>query len=243
VTARPQAAAPAAAMVLAAGLGTRMRDLTAERPKPLIEVAGKALIDHSLDRLAAVGVSRVVVNTYYRAEQIERHLAARAEPEIIVLRERELLDTGGGVAAALPHFAGAPFFVLNSDVVLLDGPQTALRRLARAWDDARMDALLLAHLTPRAIGYSGRGDYFMDQWGRLRRRRGNQVAPYLFAGVQILHPRLFEDCPRPPFSLNLLYDRAEAAGRLWGAVHDGSWMHVGTPEGRDEAERILRMPV
>ena len=228
---------PSTAMVLAAGLGLRMRPLTLERPKPLVELQGRTLLDRALDRLAATGVKRTVVNTHYLAEMIERHLAGREG--IVLSPEEDRLETGGGVARALPHLGEEPFFVINSDAVWRDGPVPALARLAAAWDAARMDVLLMLQPVGRAEGYSGPGDYYCAADGALRRRDEDETAPFLFAGVQILHPRIFRDLPEGPFSLNLLYDRAQDAGRLYGLQHDAEWFHVGTPEDLARTEAAL----
>ena len=230
-------AVPRCAMVLAAGLGLRLRPLTETRPKPLIEVTGRALLDHTLDRLAAAGVRHVVANLHYKGEMIRRHLAARREPEVSFSDESEaLLETGGGVARALEKLGAEPFLVVNGDVLWQDGVQNTLSLLARRWDEGAMDALLLVQPTVGAIGYEGRGDYFMDPLGGLRRRREGEVTPFLFAGIQILHPRLFDGGPQGSFSLNLLYDRAEQAGRLYGHRHEGLWAHIGAPHSVAEAE-------
>jgi len=228
---------PGRAMVLGAGLGKRMRPLTLTRPKPLIPVAGQALLDRALDRLAAVGVGQAVVNTHYLAEQIAAHLAGRQAPRISLRHEKTLLDTGGGVANALDELGTDPFYVVNSDALWQDRAVPALVRLADTWQDD-MDALLLLVAREDAIGHGGAGDYERDGSGRLRRRRGDH-ATYVFAGVQILHPRLFAGARIEPFSLRLLYDKAEEAGRLFGLVHDGDWYHVGTPESLELAERRL----
>ncbi len=235
----PQEAPPTRGMVLAAGRGERMRPLTDSLPKPLIEVRGRAMLDRALDRLAAAGVARAVVNSHHLADKIEAHLAGRARPEIVLSREVELLDTGGGVRAALGSLGEAPFYVLNGDVVWLDGTTPALGRLAAAWDDTRMDALLLVHAAAFAFGYEGAGDFLMDPAGLLRRRGERQLAPFVFTGVQILHPRLFEGAPEGRFSLNRLYDKAGAAGRLWGLRHDGEWFHIGTPDALQGVEGAL----
>jgi MurNAc alpha-1-phosphate uridylyltransferase len=227
------------AMVLAAGRGERMRPLTDTVPKPMIEVRGRTMIDRVLDRLAATGVTKAVVNLYHLGGQIERHLAARDGPNVLFSHETELLDTGGGVAKALPQLGARPFFALNGDVVWLDGGTPALDRLAAAWDDGAMDILLLLHPTAYAYGYDGLGDFFMSPLGALRRRRDREVAPFIFTGIQVLHPRIFRDVPAGAFSLNLLYDRAAEAGRLWGLRHDGEWFHVGTPEALGEVENAL----
>jgi MurNAc alpha-1-phosphate uridylyltransferase len=221
-------------MVLAAGLGTRMQSLTDDRPKPLIRIAGQTLIDRVLGHLTAAGATRIVVNTHYKGEMIAGHLADR--DDIVLSPEPDLLETGGGVRNALPHLGENAFFVVNSDAVWLDGPTPALRRMARAWNSAEMDALLLLQRMVTVRGVAGRGDYFLDSEGYAARRQEGAIAPFLFAGVQILHPRLFRNAPDGVFSLNLLYDRAEQAGRLHGLVHDGEWYHVGTPEQRERAE-------
>ena len=230
-------------MVLAAGLGKRMRPLTETVPKPLIEVGGQTMLDRALDRLAAFGIAEVAVNSHYLGERIESHLAARPGPRTTVSREKILLDTGGGVVNALDRLGDLPFFVINADIAWLDGPTPALERLAQGWDDTAMDALMLMHRCVAAHGYDGRGDYFMDADGALHRRAARDVSPYVFTGVQILHPRLFEDAPKGPFSLNLLYDRAQSAERLFGIVHDGEWFHVGTPAALKTADdRLLGRP-
>lgn len=233
---------PHTAMVLAAGLGKRMRPLTDKLPKPLVPVAGRTLLDRVLDRLEATGIERVVINLHYFREIMEAHLAGRRSPRIELSPEADLLETGGGVKNALPRLGSEPFYVTNADVLWLDGTSPALQRLARAWNDEAMDALLLLHPTVTATGYDGVGDYFADPLGRLRRRRGNELAPFIFAGVQIIHPRLFANAPDGAFSLNRLYDRAEEVGRLWGLRHDGLWFHVGTPQGLAETEVLLADP-
>jgi len=217
-------------MVLAAGLGTRLRPITDTIPKPLVEINGRSLIDHALDRLASAGVERVVVNIHYKAAMIAAHLARRGRPRIQLSHETELLDTGGGVARVLP-LLGEAFFVVNSDVFWFDGEAPALLGLAAGFDPAATDAVLLLQRTATAVGYDGNGDYFLDVSGNPRRRREGEVAPYLFAGIQLLHRRLFDEVPGPVFSLVRLFDHAEAAGRLAAIVHDGEWYHVGTPEG------------
>lgn len=226
--------------MLAAGIGRRMRPLSATVPKPLIEVSGRALIDHGLDRLVAAGVETAVVNVHYLPTLVEAHLARRRQPEIIISDEREqLLDTGGGIANALPLLGDAPFFLLNSDSFWIEGARPNLHWLAATWDDATMDALLLLAPTVRAIGYNGAGDFRMDPAGRLHRRAERVVAPFAYAGVAILHPRLFDNCPEGPFSLNLLFDQAIETGRLHGVRMDGLWIHVGTPEAIAEAETTV----
>ncbi|MFL2687343.1 MAG: nucleotidyltransferase family protein [Alphaproteobacteria bacterium] len=216
------------AIVLAAGLGTRMQPITNNLPKPLVQVLRRPLIDYSLERLKSAGVSQVVVNTHYLSEQIEAHLADRRE--IRVSHEVQRLETGGGVANALHLLGKRAFFVLNSDALWIDGPTPALDRLAAAWNEKKMDALLLLQPTSRLIHYSGIGDFHLSPDNQAYRRTENQVAAFIFAGVQILHPRLFARAPGGPFSLNILYDKAEESGRLFAIVHDGDWYHVGTPE-------------
>ena len=222
--------APKTAMILAAGRGTRMRPVSDTVPKPLLEIEGRTLLDHAIDRLALVGVERIVVNAHYKAELIAAHLAGRAEPRIEISREEEPLETGGGVLRAR-SWLGETFFVVNADVFWLDSRDYALARLAGAFDPASMDAVMLLQRTVTAVGYDGRGDYFLDRLGTPRRRREREVAPYLFAGIQLLHRRAFDGIAKTKFSLNLVYDRAERAGRLHAIVHDGEWFHVGTPDG------------
>ena len=217
-------------MVLAAGRGERLRPLTDSLPKPLVEIRGRSMLEQGLDRLEFAGVERAVVNLHHLGHLIEARLAGRARPEIVYSREPDLLDTGGGVRAALDHLGADPFFVLNGDFVWLDGLRPALVRLAEAWDEARMDALLLLHPAAFAYGYEGRGDFFMDPLGQARRRGEREVAPFVFAGIQILRPKLFDGTPEGAFSLNLVYDKALAAERLWALRHDGEWYHVGTPD-------------
>lgn len=225
-------------MVLAAGLGTRMGALRQRLPKPLVEVAGRSLLDRVLDRFAAAGVTEAVVNIHYKGEMIAEHLGGRSAPRIETSPEAELLETGGGVANALDRLGPGPFFVANADALWTDGPVPTLARLAAAWDDARMDALLLLY-PATAPGYGRQGDYFLEASGRARRRRQEAKAPLLFAGVQVLHPRLFAGEPVAKYSLVRLYDKAEAAGRLYGIEHDGGWFHVGTPESIAETEARL----
>jgi MurNAc alpha-1-phosphate uridylyltransferase len=238
----PAARVPATAMVMAAGLGKRMRPLTATRPKPLIEVAGRSLIDHVLDRLKAAGVAKAVVNVHYLAGSLEAHLSNRVQGiEIAISDEREaLLETGGGVTHALPLIDADPFLVINADNFWIDGPVDTLRLLASGWDEARMDALLLVVPHARANCHSGRGDFHMDAAGALRRRKPHGVAPFVYTGIQILSKRLFEgEIPDGPFSTNILWDRAIAAGRCFGAVHQGLWFDIGRPENIARTEAIL----
>ena len=226
------AAPPSHAMVLAAGLGRRMRPLTDAMPKPMVPVAGRALIDRVLDRLRAAGVGHAVVNLHHRADQLQAHLAGRAAPPVIAFSDEraELLDTGGGCAHALPLLGPGPFYAINSDALWQDGEDDTLLRLAACWDPARMDALLLLVRREAALAFDGPGDFLADESGRLARRGARPAAPYVFGGVQILAPALFGGAPSGPFSLNAVYDRALAGGRLFGLVHDGLWVHVGTPE-------------
>jgi N-acetyl-alpha-D-muramate 1-phosphate uridylyltransferase len=222
--------APRSGMVLAAGLGKRLRPVTKTIPKPLVEINGRTLLDHAIDRLACIGVERVVVNTHYKAAKVAAHLARRCQPRIELSEEPDLLDTGGGVAHALP-LLDEMFFVINGDVFWLDGKNDALQRLAQAFDPDHMDAVLLLQRTVTAVGYEGGGDYFLDPAGKPRRRRDREIAPYLFAGIQLLHRRLFDGICDRVFSLVRLYDCAERAGHLHAIVHDGEWYHIGTPEG------------
>jgi MurNAc alpha-1-phosphate uridylyltransferase len=227
-------------MVLAAGLGVRMRPLTDAVPKPLVPVCGKALLDHVLDRLLAAGVGTAVVNVHHFADLIERHLAKRRAPNIVISDERaELLDTGGGVVKALPHLGAAPFFHLNSDTIWIDGVRPNLTRLAEAFDASRMDGLLLLAAASSSIGYTGRGDFAMAADGALRRRDERAVVPFVYSGAAILAPALFAKAPPGRFSLNLLFDRAIASGRLHGLRLEGTWMHVGTPEAVGAAEAAI----
>lgn len=233
-------AGPRRAMVLAAGLGTRMRYLTEARPKPLVPVGGKPLIDHVLDKLAAAGVETAVVNVHYFADQIEHHLAGRRAPRIVISDERNgLLGTGGGVATALPQLGAEPFFHVNSDTIWIDGVTPNLRRLAHAFDVNAMDALLLLAPTTNSVGYTGLGDFAMTADGRLRRRAEREVVPFVYAGVAILSPALFAGAPDGVFPLTQLFRRAEEAGRLHGLRLEGVWMHVGTPEAVAAAEAAI----
>ena len=230
------------AVVLAAGLGLRMRPLTEATPKPLIPVNGKPLIDRVLDRLGASGIEMAVVNHHYLSDQVIAHLETRVHPAIRFSDERaRLLETGGGVKHALPLLddPAAPVLVCNSDTFWTDGGLAAVERLKRVWDPRRMDVLLLVHPRVEAVGYDGPGDFYPAPYGKLERRGMRKTAPLVFTGVQILDPALFADTPDGPFSLNLVYDRALQAGRLHGVVHDGDWFHVGTPDGLAQAEAAL----
>ena len=236
-------ARPARGMVLAAGLGTRMGTLGETVPKPLVQVDGKPLIAHVLERLKLAGVAEIVVNTHHLATQIEAFLADyAARPgalRIHISREDERLETGGGVRQALPWLGDDAFYVVNSDVVLAEGSAPALPRLAEAWDGETMDALLLLCPLARALGYDGAGDFFCHKDGRLSRRGRAQAAPFVFTGTQVLHPRLFAEAPAGAYSLNRHYDEAILTGRLFGLVHSGHMLHVGSPAGLEAAERYL----
>ncbi|HIN20790.1 MAG TPA: nucleotidyltransferase family protein [Rhodospirillales bacterium] len=233
---------PYKAMVLAAGLGTRLKPVTDTLPKALVQVDNRALIDHALDRLEAVGVGEVVVNTHYLAEQLQAHLSGRKSPVLQISHEDDLLDTGGGIAKALPLLGDDPFLAVNADAFWLNGPYDALQRMAHTWDDDTMDGLLLLHSTVEAYGYTGLGDFCAPLGdGVLTRRLEGEVSPWLFTGIQMLHPRLFKTAPDGAFSLNLLYDRAIESGRLLSVVHDGEWFHVGTPQGLEEAETYMHL--
>ena len=240
----PGAAVPEVAMVMAAGLGKRMRPLTAARPKPLVEVAGKALLDHCLDRLRAAGVRKAVVNVHYLADSLEAHLNNRVQGiEIAVSDERvQLLETGGGLARALPLIDSDPFLVVNSDNLWVDGPLDTLRLLASGWDPARMDALLLLVPHARAHCHLGQGDFHLTAAGKLRRKKAGSVAPFVYTGIQIVAKRLFRgELPEGPFSTNILWDRAIEEGRCYGAVHQGLWFDVGAPPNIRQAEEILAL--
>ena len=227
------------AMVLAAGLGKRMRPLTNDRPKPLVVLAGRTLLDRALDSLAGGGITEFVVNSHYKGEMIHAHLAGR--DDIVLSPEDPVLETGGGVKAALRHLGDGPFFVVNSDAVWRDGRESTVGRMAAHWDGTAMDALLLLVPMQAVAGDMGShpGDYHLEDDGRARRRGAGETAPFLFGGIQILHPRLFEGAPEGPFSLNILYDKAQKAGRLHGLRHDGEWYHVGTPGELAAAEAAL----
>ena len=232
---------PHTAMIMAAGLGKRMRPLTATKPKPLIEVGGKALLDHVLDRLRVAGVKKVVVNVHYLADALEAHLASRAHGlEVVISDERKLLmETGGGLVQAAPLIDSDPFLAVNSDNLWIDGPADTLKLLASQWDDERMDTLLLLVPQARALNHKGIGDFHMDRTGRLRRRDRSHVAPFVFTGIQIVSKRLLRDAPEGPFSTNILWDRAIEEGRCFGAVHHGLWFDVGTPQSIQLTETAL----
>ena len=235
---------PRCAMVLAAGLGTRMRPLTDTMPKPLVRIAGKPLIDHVLDRLADAGVEKAVVNVHHFGKQIIDHLAQRARPRIVISDERGLLlGTGGGVRKALPELGGGPFFHINSDTIWIDGVRPNLARLAEAFDPAAMDALLLLSPTTGSIGYAGRGDFAMAPDGRLTRRGERDVAPFVYAGAAILLPSLFTHAPKGEFPLTKIFERAAEKGRLFGLRLEGLWMHVGTPDAIIAAEGAIKASV
>ncbi|HEY0302527.1 MAG TPA: nucleotidyltransferase family protein [Rhizomicrobium sp.] len=231
---------PKRAMVMAAGLGTRMRPLTDNRPKPLVTVAGRTLIDHALDRLVAAGVTMAVVNVHYMADMVKEHLAKRHDLEIVFSEEHDaLLGTGGGVVKALPYFHGEPFFIMNSDTVWVEGIGRALDRMIARWDPKAMDALLLMASMVTALGFEGPGDFNMDALGRLSRVAERRLSPFAYPGVQIVHPRLFDAAPKGGFSTNRVWDVAIEKGRLFGVRLDGVWIHVGTPEAVKEAEEFL----
>ena len=231
---------PTKAMVLAAGLGVRMRPLTDRMPKPLVRVAGRPLLDHVLDKLGDAGVGEAVVNVHYLPDQIIEHVAARTRPRIIISDERnEVLGTGGGVVKALPLLGHAPFFHVNADTLWIDGVRPNLARLAETFEPSRMDILLLMAPTTSSIGYGGRGDYAMLADGALRKRREHQVVPFVYAGAAIMSPSLFADAPKGEFSLTKMFDRANEQERLFGLRLDGVWMHVGTPDAVQAAEEAF----
>ena len=234
---------PRSAMLLAAGLGTRMRPLTAKTAKPLLPLGGRSLLDHALDRLVDAGVETVVINTHWQAETVEAHLAGReGSPTVILQREDDLRDTGGAVAAALAagHLGQEPFYVINGDAFWLDGPIPALLRLASALEIEKADGVLLLQRTTQVASDTGAGDFALDVWGHPRRPVEHEQVPYTFAGIQILAPSLFQDLPAGAFSMNLLWDRAIAAGWLRAIVHDGVWFHLSTPPDLSRAEVELR---
>lgn len=226
------------AMVLAAGIGQRLRPLTDTTPKPLIPVAGTTMLDHALNQLAEVGVLRCVVNTHHLARQIVGHLQNRPIPEVIISHEPELLDTGGGLAKALPYFNGEPFFVLNADIWWRDSGPSALRNLNEMWDSTKMDALLLLVPHKKAIGYSGSGDYFLNADGRAIYRGDEPTAPYIFSGIRIIHPRLLANETVHPFSIVPFFHKAEKKGRLYGLVFEGDWGDMGTLESLKEIVEV-----
>jgi MurNAc alpha-1-phosphate uridylyltransferase len=237
----PDLVRPNTAMVLAAGLGTRMRPLTNDRPKALVEVAGRALIDHVLDRLADAGVERAVVNAHYFADRLEHHLAQRqGPPKIVISDERgELLETGGGLKKARPLVGEAPIFVANIDAVWIETGTPAMEALIQGWRSDAMDACLLVTPTDSAMGFDGSGDFFMDSEGRLTPRGGHASAPFAYTGVKITKPQIVDREPDAPFSLSPVWKRLALEGRLYGVVLEGQWMHVGDPGARDEAEARL----
>jgi MurNAc alpha-1-phosphate uridylyltransferase len=227
-------------MIMAAGLGTRMRPLTNTKPKPLVEVQGRALIDHVIDRLVAAGVTTIVVNVHYMADQIEAHLAKRKDAEIHISDERsELLDSGGGIFKALSFFGGEPFFHANSDTVWTEGAGHALDKLKAAWDPERMDALMLLAPTVNTICYDGSGDFMMDSDGLLSRVPEKRIAPFVWMSMEIVHPRLFDGAPGGKFSINPLWDKAIAKGRLFGQRLDGVWMHIDRPDAIAASDEFL----
>jgi len=228
---------PTKAMVLAAGLGLRMRPLTDRMPKPLVQVAGRALLDHVLDKLAETSVREAVVNVHYLPDQIIDHVATRTAPRVTISDERDVvLGTGGAVVKALPLLGAAPFFHVNADTMWIDGVRSNLARLAEAFDPSRMDILLLMAPTTSSIGYQGRGDYAMAADGTLRKRKEHQVVPFVYAGAAIMSPAIFADAPQGAFSLTKMFDRANEQERLYGLRMDGVWMHVGTPDAIAAAE-------
>lgn len=231
---------PTRGMVLAAGLGTRMRPLTNDRPKSLIEVAGRTLLDHAIDRFVAAGVKMVVVNAHYKGEMIIAHLKSRKDVEIRIQDERDLLlDTGGALKRALPNFGDEPFWTYNSDSIWVESLASNLGRMTALWDDAAMDCLMLMAPTFNSLGFDGKGDFTMDSNGRLKRREPQRVAPFAWPGVQMIHPRLVRRGPDGVFSTNKLWDIAIEEGRLFGMRLEGKWMHIGTPEAKADADAFM----
>lgn len=231
---------PKTAFVLAAGLGTRMRPLTDVIPKPMVRLNDRPLIDHVLDRIGNAGIRTAVVNVHYHADVLTSHLANRRSPSIVISDERDaLLDTGGGVVRALDKLGSEPFVIHNSDSVWIEGIGATLPRMFAAWQSDRMDCLMLLASAATSLGYDGHGDFNMSPDGRLTRREAGREAPFVFAGVSIAHPRMFEGAPRGAFSLNRVWDRVIEKDRLYGIRLDGRWMHVGTPQSLAEAEQLL----
>ncbi len=228
------------AMIMAAGFGTRMRPLTNKIPKPLVKVQGRALIDHVMDRLVEVGVKTIVVNIHYMGDQIKAHVEKRKDVEIIISDETDaILDSGGGIFKALPHFKGEPFFHANADTVWVEGASHALERLKAAWNPAEMDALMLLASTVTTVCYDGRGDFMMDADGRLSRVPEGRISPFVWMSMEILHPRLFDGMQSGKFSINPLWDKAIAKGRLFGQRLDGVWMHIDRPDAVKQSEEYL----
>jgi N-acetyl-alpha-D-muramate 1-phosphate uridylyltransferase len=228
------------AMILAAGLGRRLHPITETTPKPLVKVAGKALIDYAFDLVRGAGISHVVVNCHYLADQVEAHVSAIEDVSVAVSDERRgLLETGGGVQKALPLLGTEPFAVMNSDVIVRDKENTSLAALKNHFDPETMDVLLLLQPLDKAIGYDGSGDYHMTTDGSLTRRQEGQTAPYIFSGVQIVNPALFDGEDAGAFSMNRIFDKAAQQGRLFGLHHSGQWLHVGTVEALNQAEKKI----
>ena len=229
------------AMVMAAGLGKRMRPLTTSRPKPMVRVAGKPLLDHALDKIADAGIARAVVNVHYLPDHIEGHMKLRSVPDVTISDEREqLLETGGGLVRAWPLIDADPFFCLNSDAMWLDGPVDVFHELSGAWDADRMDALLLMVPHKRAHNYRGKGDFHLDPYGRISRRKSGRVAPYVFTGIQLIAKSLLRDPPaEAKFSTNVFWNRAIEEGRLYGVVHQGDWIEIGEPQHIAPAEALF----
>lgn len=231
---------PKKAMIMAAGFGTRMRPLTNDMPKPLVPVNGKPLIDYSLEFFAKQGIEDVVINTHYLADMLEDYLHSKSSPpKIIISREQEVLETGGGIKNALSILGDSPFFVINSDVICINGNVLALQRMWQTWDDSEMDVLLLLHKVEDAVGYNGKGDFFVEDNGQLKRRGECNTAPYVFTGVQIIHPRIFDDSPSVAFSLNVLYNKD--ISRIGAIIHDGNWLHIGSMAELEQAEEWLKI--
>ncbi len=231
---------PNSAMILAAGFGLRMHPITLTIPKPLVKVANKTLIQYNLDSLVQYGINNVIINVHYLADEMENYLKMVHEPKIFISREEgELLDSGGGIKAALAKLGNSPFFVLNADSFWVNGASSNLERLAKSWNINQMDCLLLLAAGSQILGYSGTGDFLMDTNGQLMRRPEKIISPFVYAGVAIINPQIFKDTPKGPFSLNVLFDRAIAAGRLYGLRLDGDWFHIGTPKAIFEAEQRL----
>jgi N-acetyl-alpha-D-muramate 1-phosphate uridylyltransferase len=226
------------AMVFAAGLGTRMRPITDTLPKPLVKIGGRTMLDHMLDRLAEAGVARAIVNVHHLADQVEAAVVGRTRPQIIVSDERaKLLDQGGGIRKVLPLLRGKDFFICNTDAVWTDGPQSSLVAMQEAWNPEIMDVLLLVAPTSASVGVDWPGDFHMAPDGRLTKRAEREVAAFVYAGVGVIKSSLFENAHEEVFRLAPYFFDAAKAGRLFGARLGGTWLHVGTPQAIDEAER------
>ncbi|MBX7146621.1 MAG: nucleotidyltransferase family protein [Alphaproteobacteria bacterium] len=227
---------PDQAVILAAGLATRLRPITQDMPKALVPIHGRPIIDFIFDQLKNINIKNVVVNAHYFYEQIEHHLQKYSDFNIQISREKEILETGGGIKQALSFLKNDIFFVINAKILWSNGKINVLKRLVNFWDSKKMDALLLLHPTVSAVGYEGMGDFFLDQNGLVSRRKNLQISPFLFTGIQLLHPKIFQNTPDGFFSMNLIYDKLIQDKKLYGIRHDGEWFHISTPKHLIEVE-------